>query len=408
MARFVHPLEAVFKKSLSTLKNIRMSGIVTNGSGGEVSAEVRYDRQVRLWGAAAQQAIQRTCISFAHTPQDLPGLCSEMAKIFILAGVRRVSFDGGAKGPAVTSSTPVTAFTSNFFLRFPAKDASSSDKCSTLTSLQQLNPLVDVVCGPDSHQGDSPVSIEQVNVMDVVAKLARVGDVARGGTGDVIVGLKRPRADTPDETQPGPSETSDKQIPRTRLAILQVGNLTVCQEEKGEGTSFDAAAVLAAWARAALNPSTSGTPKCGTEGLQALLSLPTAAKLIALILNVVRELTANRSVSREQVQLTLLKLEYATLQRAAPPSSGITLPANTWLSNEERDRIVDTCLGILGCTGRDDDAPASASIIDNSIAGSVISQQVLNLVSGVASGQQQPSTTLLALVTSGTAIVANR
>lgn len=381
-----------------------MSGIVTNGSGGEVSAAVRYDRQVRLWGAAAQQAIQRTCISFAHTPKDLPGLCSEMAKIFILAGVRRVSFDGGAKGPAVTSSTPVTAFTSNFFLRFPAKDANSSDKCSTLTSLQQLNPLVDVVCGPDTHLGDSPVSIEQVNVMDVVAKLAHVGDVARGGTGGVIVGLKRPRAGTPDETQPGSSETSDKQIPRTRLAILQVGNLTVCQEEKGEDTSFDAAAVLAAWARAALNP-----PKCGTEGLQALLSLPTAAKLIALILTVVRELTANRSVSREQAQLALLKLEYATLHRAAPPSSGITLPANTWLSNEERDRIVDTCLGILGCTGRDDDAPASASIIDNSIAGSVISQQVLNLVSGVTSGQQQqPSTTLLALVTSGTAIAANR
>lgn len=102
------------------------------------SEATRYDRQVRLWGAAAQQRLQTTDVII----DGLDGLTTEVAKTLILAGVRRVVLRDASQRKCTLSD-----FNTNHFVYQSDVDNGRQLEESLTARLGELNPFVRVEPG---------------------------------------------------------------------------------------------------------------------------------------------------------------------------------------------------------------------------------------------------------------------
>lgn len=93
-------------------------------------ADVRYDRQIRLWGKSTQQLLMRTDVTF----HGIAGVAAEVAKNLSLAGVRLMQIsDNGAVRLADRQT--------NFLMQGVT---GTTRQCCAVQALSQLNPFVKV------------------------------------------------------------------------------------------------------------------------------------------------------------------------------------------------------------------------------------------------------------------------
>jgi hypothetical protein len=141
----------------------------------EKEEATRYDRQVRLWGAAAQQRLQTTRVRI----NGLNGLTSEIAKTLILAGVKSVVL----ADPSRRSCTPVD-FSTNHFVYQLDVDTSRTLEEALAARLGELNPFVGVTAegriNSCSEEGSTPCeyAVTVVRSMDEITSLAAAHDNA--------------------------------------------------------------------------------------------------------------------------------------------------------------------------------------------------------------------------------------
>ncbi|TDH69337.1 hypothetical protein CCR75_001384 [Bremia lactucae] len=91
-----------------------------------------YDRQMRLWGVEAQKRLQRSHVLVS----GLTALGSELVKNLVLAGIGVTLHD--------SKITTLAAASSQFFLQEQDVGKNRAEAC--LSRVQELNPLVQVVC----------------------------------------------------------------------------------------------------------------------------------------------------------------------------------------------------------------------------------------------------------------------
>lgn len=151
----------------------------------EPDAGVRYDRQVRLWGASTQQRLQAATLLLQRGASHL-----ELAKNLVLGGIGRV---------AVFDSDTVTAHDADVSCTLRLSDVGTPRGPAALNWLAKLNPLVKcTVCGScDDASAVVDAATAVAPVVQVLADPTPEGlraAVARlpPGTGSFVVAVVHP------------------------------------------------------------------------------------------------------------------------------------------------------------------------------------------------------------------------
>ena len=444
------PLRSLTQKKhnnvISMSSSTPQNGVGTTAT--EISAETRYDRQVRLWGAATQQAIQRTHITFLHPSSQITGLCSEMAKIFVLAGVKSVTFDATQTTSEIdcnkSQNDGAGKCKSNFFIRENVSQnetVNGGSALCVLKSLQELNPLVAVTekhqqdtigrsaaAGEGTTNNSNNINIVHLSLRSVVEAQKRCSDAEEHHQvppNKTVTGEKRPRDEEVVGTNANCVVSSTKENKSRTWLLLQIGMYTVCHivdSDLLEGDdNDDLALIFARWLREQIFPAVDVTKP--SHQLEALLSLPRATKVIGLTILTLASLENCspdvRKLLRPHTMSSLVHFNEDSALQLAAQAAGVEVPVNTWITDEDRAEIAMVCMSISNSTGSN----YTSTIIDNSVGGSLLAQQALNDVSaptttttpaeavGGGGGSPVPTstraTTFFALVTSGSGIEAS-